>query len=63
MPLGLIAGRCVRTTRDKSQIFKESATASPAQEEEEKTRCRKGPAPKSGLEASEWAVSEPCELP
>src|SRR5215210_222798 len=29
----------------------------------QKRRCRKGAAPKIGLEASEWPISEPCELP
>jgi len=63
MPLGLFAG-CSRTpTRKKSQILKEPETASSAQEEVEKTRCRKGAARKTGLEASEWPISEPCELP
>ena len=63
MPLGLFAGRCTRATRKKPQIFKETATASSVQEEAEKTRFRKGAALKTGLEASEWPVSEPCELP
>jgi hypothetical protein len=62
MPLGLFAARCARATRKKPQIFKESATASSAQEEAEKTRWRKGAALKTGLEASEWPVSEPLEL-
>jgi hypothetical protein len=63
MPLGLFAG-CPRTpTRKKSQIFKETAAASSAQEEAEKRRCRKGAAPTIGLEALDWPVSEPCELP
>ena len=59
MPLELFAA-CSRTpTRKKSQIFKETATASSAQEEAEKTRCRKGAALKTGLKASDWSVSEP----
>ena len=53
MPLGLFAG-CSRTpTRKKSQIFKETATASSGWEQAEKVRCRKGAALKPGLEASE----------
>ncbi len=63
MPLGLFAGRCARATRKKSQIFKETATASSAQEAAEKTRCPKDVALKTGVKASDWPVSEPCELP
>jgi hypothetical protein len=65
MPLGLLAG-CSRTpTRKKSQIFKETATASSAQEEAEKeTRCPKVAALKTGLKASDWPVfGALCELP
>ena len=59
MPLGLFAG-CSRTpTRKKSQILKETATASSAQEEAEKTHRRKRTAVKTGLRVSEWPVREP----
>ena len=53
MAAGLFAGQCARAIRKKSQtIFKQTATASSAQE---KARCRKGAALERGFETSKMS--------
>ena len=60
MPQRLFTCRWARAIRKKSQMFKESATASSAQQEAaQKRRCRKGAALKTGLEVSDRPTSEP----
>ena len=56
-------GLLAHTDPQKVSELQGERNASSAQEEAQKTRCRKGAALKSRLEASEWPVSEPCELP